>query len=130
MLSVVNRPCPKVSYKLYGPYTILECGGAAAYKLDLPEGSLIHPVFHISQLKEFILDYKLIFFELPVQLDFYKEVLKPESVLERRLVKKGNAAIPLVRVKWERLPELASTWEDWNVLVERFPVVASWGQVY
>jgi hypothetical protein len=32
-------------------------------------------------------------------------------------------------VKWEMLLESAATWEDWNVLMERFHVVASWGQV-
>jgi hypothetical protein len=35
-----------------------------------------------------------------------------EVILERRLVKKGNAATPQVRVKWLGLPEEASTWED------------------
>jgi hypothetical protein len=95
--SVVNMPFPKIAYKFFGPYTVLEKVGSAAYKLDLPDGSMVHPVFHISQLKEFIPDYN------PVYSD------QPESILERRLVKKGNAAIPQVRVKWVRLPESAST---------------------
>jgi hypothetical protein len=43
-------------------------------------------------------------------------------------VKKENAAIPQVCVKWEQFPKSVSTWEDWNVLMERFPVAASWGQ--
>lgn len=46
--SVVNRPYPKLSYKYYGPYSILEKAGAAAYKLELPEVALVHPVFHVS----------------------------------------------------------------------------------
>jgi hypothetical protein len=26
--SIVNRPCPKIAYKFYGPYTVLERVGA------------------------------------------------------------------------------------------------------
>jgi hypothetical protein len=100
--------------------------GSTTYKLDLPDSSMVHPVFHISQLKEFIPDYKPVYSNMPVQGDFSKEMLKPESILERHLVKKGNNAIPQVRVKWLRLPELASIWEDWNVLVKMFPMVATW----
>jgi hypothetical protein len=45
----------------------------------------------------------------------------PEAVLARRLVKKGGKAIPQAKIKWANLPEEAATWEDWYVLLKRFP---------
>jgi hypothetical protein len=126
--SVVNQPFPKLSYKYFGPFTVEEKVGSVAYRLKLPQDSLIHLVFHVSQLKPFTPDFKPVFSKLPVLVDFSQETLQPEEILERRLVKKGNAALPQVRVRWAGLPETSSTWEDWNVLITRFPSVASWGQ--
>jgi hypothetical protein len=126
--SVVNRPYPKLALKYYGPYEILERLGAAAYKLDLLEGSLIHSVFHVSQLKPFTPNYSPVFAELPTLLDLASQELQPERVLERWLVKKGNQAIPQVKVKWVNIPEASATWEDYYVVKQRFPDAEAWGQ--
>lgn len=48
--SVANRPYPKLAFKYYGPYKILDRVETVAYKLELPPNSLIHLVFQISQL--------------------------------------------------------------------------------
>jgi hypothetical protein len=126
--SVVSRPFPKLAFKFFGPFQVLEKIGAAAYKLKLPEHSQIHPVFHVSQLKPFTPNYTPVFSDLPHVKDLSARDLEPEQVLERRLVKKGNTAIPQVKIKWCNLPETSATWEDWYVIRQRFPSAVAWGQ--
>jgi hypothetical protein len=106
----------------------MEKVGSVAYKLKLPDGSVVDHVFHVSQLKTYTPDYSPMHPTLPdiPTLDVL-EVL-PEKILDRRLVKKGNVAITQILVQWLGLPESSSTWEDYNVLKTRFPVVAAWGQ--
>lgn len=55
--SMVNRPFPKLAFKYFGPFEVLQRVGMTTYKLKLPEGSQIHLVFHVSQLKPFVADY-------------------------------------------------------------------------
>jgi hypothetical protein len=75
-------------------------------------GSMIHPVFHVSKLKLFTADFTLVFSKLPTLDDLSQAELQLESIVDRRLVKKGNAAIPRVRVKWIDLLVTSTTWED------------------
>lgn len=124
--SVVVRPSAKISLKYFGPYKVLDKIGEAGYRIQLPTDSKIHNVFHVSQLKPFNPSYVPVFSELPPTLDLSTGSFLPQQILERRLVKKGNAAVPQIKVRWSGLSDDAVTWEDYHVLQQCYPEAEIW----
>jgi hypothetical protein len=126
--SVVNRSCPKLAFKFYGPYKVLERIGEVAYRLELLADAQVHPVFHISQLKAFTPNNVPVFSTLPRYEDLSKQGVVPLEILDCRLVKKGNKAVSQVLIRWSNIPQESATWEDYYVLRQKFPDAGVWGQ--
>ncbi|CAO2191183.1 unnamed protein product [Urochloa humidicola] len=63
--SLAPRANQKLSFKFFGPYQVVERIGSVAYKLRLPSSSLVHPVFHVSQLKQSVGDQQQVTETLP-----------------------------------------------------------------
>ncbi|XP_042962466.1 uncharacterized protein LOC122296734 [Carya illinoinensis] len=56
----------KLRTKNFGPYQVLEKCGQLAYKLDLPVGVHIHPIFHVSWLRRKVADPTKVMSKMPL----------------------------------------------------------------
>lgn len=117
--SLVAHKFPKLLAKFYGPYKITKKIGAVAYKLDSPASAAIRLVFHVSQLREAYLDS----FSTPLPPSaLLTELLQPQTILDRQIVKRGNVAAIQLLIHWANsLLEIAK-WEFVDELRRRFPM--------
>ena len=119
--SVVKRMCQKLSAKFFGPFKVLERVGKAAYRLELPAESKIHPVFHVSQLKQVLGSHHQV---LPLPSSFSAQaelVLSPEAVVDTRYNQEGKLEALVV---WRRLHPHETSWENFKELQRQFPLLS------
>jgi ribosomal protein L21E len=88
--SLAQRSNQKLASKFFGPYRVAARMGTVAYHLELPASSLVHPVFHVSQLKQAVGARHSVTTVPPSE-----EVLwsVPEHILQRRSIAKGMHSI-------------------------------------
>ncbi|KAH9733915.1 hypothetical protein KPL71_017190 [Citrus sinensis] len=118
--SVFKRAHKKLACIYFGPYKIVRKIGPVAYKLQLPESSRIHPVFHVSLLKKAIGDFSSST-DLPSVDDEGLIVLEPLAILDTRWLRRGGKVVEQQLVQWKRLPVEDATWEDTELLQRQFP---------
>ncbi|XP_078173973.1 uncharacterized protein LOC144567682 [Carex rostrata] len=120
-LSVSGVKNQKLGARYYGPYEVLQRIGMMVYRLNLPVGLLIHPIFHVSQLKARVSDTHAVSPSLPLVSPGGSLQPKPSTILACRMVKKRNMAETQLLIKWYNQPDEEATWEDYKEIEPRFP---------
>ncbi|GJY14999.1 transposon Tf2-1 polyprotein [Tanacetum coccineum] len=115
-----TRASPKLSRRFFGPYKILDRIGKVAYKLELPQSSKIHPVFHVSLLKQSFGNIASNKGNIEA-FNVGAVSFLPEAVLDRKIGSDGEEQL---LIQWENRPLEESTWEDKSVLQQQFPFFA------
>jgi len=115
--------CGELSPRYICPFEILERVGEVAYSLALlPSLEGVHNVFHVSQLRRYVMDesHVLDYLELELQSDLsYTE--QPMAIMDISVKILKNWTIPLVLVSWNRYSPGEATWEREYVIRDRYP---------
>lgn len=116
--TLAKRTNQKLSPRYYGPFEVVGKISPVAYKLQLPEGCLIHPVFHISLLKKSLAPTVQVQ-PLPHCLSEEWELqVEPAAVLDSRLNPFGETEL---LVSWKNLPDFENSWESLQQFQNQFP---------
>jgi hypothetical protein len=121
--SVARRANHKLAFKFFGPYRVEARIGQVAYKLSLPPGASVHPVFHVSQLKKSPGSQPV---SASLPSDFV-EFQVPVRIVQRRW-SAGAHPVEQALVEWSHMPPALATWESVEQLQQQFPRAPAWGQ--
>ena len=90
--------------------------GQVAYELELPQGSKIRNVCHVSCLKKALGQHVTVTDELPPTDDEGHLVLQPKAIIDIRERKLWNGTFREFLVRWKNLPNEDATWESEKIL--------------
>ena len=93
----------------YGPYKVTCRVGEVAYELELPTGSRIHNIFHVSCLKKALGQQVSATEELPPTDDEGHLVLQPEAIIDTRERQLRSSTVREYLVRWRNLPDEDAT---------------------
>jgi hypothetical protein len=103
----------KLAPRYIGPFPILEQCGPVAYRLQLPETlSVVHNVFHVSQLKKCLRvpDRTIEVTDVTLEPDLtYSE--HPIRVLDQKDMITRRRVLKFYKIQWNQHSEDEATWE-------------------
>jgi len=102
--------------RFYGPYKIIRRVGGVAYELELPYGSQIHNVLHVSCLKKVVGQFIGTSEELPPLDEEGQLELVLEEVLEFQERRLRSRFIRECLIRWRGFLVEDATWESEQIL--------------
>ena len=119
------RNALKLTSKFYGPFRVIQRVGNVSYKLQFPERTKLHDMFHLNQLKKHVGPNVVPNPMLLVLTSERKIKTAPAHVLQARQTPRsaGDYDIPVDQwlIHWENLSADQATWEDVNFVRAAFP---------
>ena len=82
--SLKQKGVEKLNPRFYGPYRVIRRIRQVAYELELPQGSKIHNIFHVSCLKKALGQQVTVINELPPMDDEGHLILQSEAIIDTR----------------------------------------------
>eukprot|EP00253_Pinus_taeda_P033608 PITA_33608 len=82
--SLKQKGAKKLKPRFYGSYRVIRRVGQVAYELELPQGSKIHNIFHVSCLKKELGQQVIVTDEIPPMDDEGHLLLQREAIIDTR----------------------------------------------
>jgi hypothetical protein len=111
-LSLKQHGNNKLAPKFYGPYQINRKFSHVAYRLDLPDKSCIHNVFHVSCLKIFFGKQKKAQTIILLLDEEGRIILDHEAIISTQEKRLCSQVTKEYLIKWENLPKEDASWES------------------
>jgi hypothetical protein len=115
----------KLAPRYIGPFKVLGKRGQVSYQLELPPNlSLVHDVFHVSQLKKCFkdpgraVDHETI--DLREDLSYQEH---PIRILDEAERKTRNKSVKFFKVQWSNHSDKEATWEREDLLRSEYPAL-------
>jgi hypothetical protein len=115
----------KLAPRYIGPFKVLGKRGQVSYQLELPPNlSLVHDVFHVSQLKKCFkdpgraVDHETI--DLREDLSYQEH---PIRILDEAERKTRNKSVKFFKVQWSNHSDKEATWEREDLLRSEYPTL-------
>ena len=97
--------------KFYGSYQITKKISQVAYKLQLPDKSRIHNVFHVSCLKKMLGKHQMVQEILSMLDDEGRVILELEVIIPTRERRLHSQTLKEYLITWRNFPNEYATWE-------------------
>ena len=110
-----ERPSGKLSQLYSGPFKILKKISPVAYHIEIPPNSRVHPVIHISKLKEYQssenFESRVLPPPPPPEIIDGAEEWEVEKILNSKSFKRLGKVYNHYLVQWKGHPKEDATWE-------------------